>query len=139
MNPLGGLLRTRRERRERLARLAADEPVVVPCRLRRTTTRGWGPWTTGTLLLGEAASGAAEWQVEDPAAVGLTWAKARRPSPFVDVAGVELRRVRFREEAFHGMDAQIIVVTADRSTTEVALPPDETDPVYDRLAALLSA
>ena len=44
-----------------------------------------------------------------------------------------LRPVRFRTEAFWGMDAEIVVLTSERATTELALAPDVTAPVVERL------
>ena len=46
------VLTARRRERARRSRLAAGQSVALLGRMRRTTTRGWGPWTDGSLLLG---------------------------------------------------------------------------------------
>ena len=129
------LLTGRRERQERQRRLASGEPVELPARIRHTTTRGWGPWTTGVVLLGARAGGASRWRVDDPMAIGLTADSIPDTRHFTDLERVTLRDVRFREEAFYGHGGSIIVLAADRSTMEVALPPAETSEALVRLAA----
>lgn len=129
--------RVRRDLRVRRLLLAAGETVDLPCRLRRTSARGWGPWTEATLHLARRGVGRAEWEVSDPLAVGLTPSRAAHPVAIVGAISVELRKVRFREEAFEGMRAEIVVVTAERHVTEFALPVEETDEVYRRLDALV--
>jgi len=52
-----------------------------------------------------------------------------------DVVSVEVRKARFRAEAFHGPDTEIVVVTAERSVTEFCVPPEEIDEVALRLDA----
>jgi len=128
--------RSRRELRARRLLLAEGEAVEVPCRMRRTSARGWGQWTSAVLSLGPRGGGLASWQASDPLAVGLTPSRAGRPVPMGEVLDVELRRVRFREEAFHGDDAEIIVVTAERHITELALVPADVAEVYRRLGGI---
>jgi hypothetical protein len=80
----------------------------------------------------------AEWDVADPQAVGLKPSRASRTVVVAGVVSVELRKVRFREEAFEGMDAEIVVVTTERHVTEFAFPVEETEEVYRRLDALVA-
>lgn len=129
--------RSRRVVRIRRLLLAAGQEVEVPCRLRRTSARGWGPWTGGVLLLSARGIHKAEWRADDAMAVGLTPSRANEPFLVTDVVGVDVRTARFREEAFHGPHTEIVVVTADRSVTEFCVPPDEVDEVRERLAALV--
>lgn len=117
--------------------LAAGQEVEVPCRLRRTSARGWGPWTDAVLLLAERGDHRAQWLASDAMAVGLTPSRADEPFPVADVVGVSVRTSRFREEAFNGPDTRIVVLTSERSVTEFCVPPDEVDEVRDRLAALI--
>ena len=65
------VLSSRRERPDRQRRLDAGEPVELAARIRRTTTRGWGPWTDGALLLAARTGGKSRWRVADPTAIGL--------------------------------------------------------------------
>ncbi len=129
--------RSRRVVRIRRLLLAAGQEVEVPCRLRRTSARGWGPWTDGVLLLSARGVHKAEWRADDAMAVGLTPSRANEPFLVTDVVGIDVRRARFREEAFHGPDTEIVVVTAERSVTEFCVPPDEVDEVRERLGALV--
>ena len=77
----------------------------------------------------------AEWRVADALAVGLRPSKAKQPFRVADVVTVEVRKARFRAEAFHGPDTEIVVVTAERSVTEFCVPPEEIDEVALRLDA----
>jgi hypothetical protein len=108
----------------------------VPCRLRRTSARGWGPWTEGVLLLAARGEYRAEWRAADALAVGLTPSRATEPFRVADVVGLEVRTARFREEAFHGAGTEIVVVTAERSVTEFCVPPEELEEVFERLEAV---
>ena len=128
--------RSRRDVRVRLLLLAAGQEVEVPCRLRRTSARGWGPWTDGVLLLAQRGDHRAEWRVTDGLAVGLTPSKAGQAFPVADVVNVAIRTARFREEAFHGPGTEILVVTADRSVTEFCVPAEEVAEVFHRLDAV---
>jgi hypothetical protein len=129
------VLSRRRERSDRQRRLAAGEAVELAARIRRTTTRGWGPWTDGSLLLAARTGGTSRWWVADPTAIGLTADQDNDVREFDGIERVTLRDVRFREEAFYGQGGSIIVVSADRSTTEIALPAAETGEALVRLAA----
>ena len=131
------VLSSRRERHDRQRRLDAGEPVELAARIRRTTTRGWGPWTDGALLLAARAGGKSRWWVADPTAIGLTADQDSDARDFDDVERVTLRDVRFREEAFYGQGGSIIVVSANRSTMEIALPPSQTGEALVRLAATI--
>ncbi len=111
----------------------------MPCRLRRTSARGWGPWTDGELLLAARGEHRAEWTATDALAVGLTPSRATKAFRVADVVTVVVRPARFREEAFHGPDTDIVVVTSERSVTEFCVPPEEVDEIYDRLSAVALA
>ena len=119
------------------AELSRGGPVRVPCRLRRTSARGWGPWTEAALLLGPLPDGAARWTTPDAVAVGFASTIDVVDLPFEEVSDVYLRSVRFRTEAFWGMENDIIVVPSERGTIEVAVPPGDAEPVANRLAELL--
>ena len=68
LNPFGKAKRRHEALRRALVR---GEAVDVDCRLRRTSARGWGPWTPGVVDLGPLPDGVATWHVDDPIAVGL--------------------------------------------------------------------
>lgn len=119
------------------AELSRGGPVRVPCRLRRTSARGWGPWTEAVLDLGALPDGEARWRTDDPVAVGFASTNEVVDLPFEEVSDLYLRSVRFRTEAFWGMDADIIVVAAERATIEVAVPPGDAEAVATRLADLV--
>ena len=55
---------------------------------------------------------------------------------FIEIGDVYVRPVRFRTEAFWGMEADIVVLTSERGTTELAVPQDLTDLVATRLREL---
>lgn len=126
-----------RNPRTRRQLIGSGEEVGVPGRLRRTSSRGWGPWHEGWLRLlpGEEPSHAS-WSPDDPTSVDLVADRGDRPVPLADPTRVELRPVRFREEAFYGLDAEVIVFGTHRRTVEVAVAPEETDAVLSRLRAL---
>lgn len=119
------------------AKLSQGGPVRVPCRLRRTSARGWGPWTEGRLDLGSVPDGTARWSTDDAVAVGFASTNPRVDLPFEEVSDVYLRAVRFRTEAFWGMDNDIVVVVSERGTIEVAVTPGDAEAVAARLAELL--
>src|SRR6187399_1231713 len=100
-NRFGGVRRRDGDLRIELSR---GGPVRVPCRLRRTSARGWGPWTQAHLLLGALPDGEARWTTEDPTSVGLPSTIRVVDLPFEQVTDVYLRTVRFRSEAFWGMN-----------------------------------
>jgi hypothetical protein len=129
----GGAAKRRREG-ERRALLRGEE-VVLDGRLRQTSARGWGPWTDVVLTVPPLPDTGIGWYVEDPLAVGLPATHGPIVEPLGEVDEVWLRPVRFPTEAFWGLDAEIVVLGAGRSTTEVALPPEVTAPVFDRLEA----
>ena len=117
--------------------LAAGAGVRVPCRLRRTSARGWGAWTTANVLVGPLGSADARWSTDDPVAVGFASTNDVVDLPFEEVSDVYLRSVRFRTEAFWGMENDIVVVASDRGTIEVAVPHGEAEPLAARLSDLL--
>lgn len=135
INPFGKAKRRHTTRRRALVR---GEEVEIECRLRRTSARGWGPWTPGKVGLGPLPDGMATWHVEDPIAVGLPSVHGSVDARFADVDQVWLRPVRFQTEAFWGMDSQIVVLEGERSTVELAVVPDLVEPLAERLGDLLA-
>lgn len=119
------------------AAISRGGALDVPCRLRRTSPRGWGPWTDGLVHLGALPDGGARWSTDDAVAVGFASTNERVDLPFEDVADVVLRSVRFRTEAFWGMDNDIVLVVSDGTTVEIAVPPGGAEPLAGRLAELL--
>ena len=77
--------------------------------------------------------GVVNWHADDPIAVGLPSVRGPVDATFSEIDDVWLRPVRFRTEAFWGMDADIVVLQAERATTELALGPDLTGPLVERL------
>jgi hypothetical protein len=130
---------SRRDARVRLLLLAAGQEVEVPCRLRRTSARGWGSWTNGVLVLSARGEHRAEWRADDALAVGLTPSRALKSFRVTDVVSVVVRPARFREESFHGADTDIVVVTSERSVTEFCVPPEEVEEVFQRLGSVIQA
>ena len=129
--------RGRRERDSLRRAVVRGEAVVLEVRLRRTSARGWGPWTPAELRLGALPDGLASWHAEDPVAVGLPTVHGAVDAAFGDVDDVWTRPVRFRTEAFWGGDSQIVVVPSERTTIELSVDPELTEPVVDRLKDLL--
>lgn len=140
MSLLGRFGRARERSEARRRALLRGDGVILPCRLRRTTTRGWGPWTPAGLVLGPMPDGEARWRTDDPIAVGYPITRGAIDQAFVEVSDVYLRSIRFQTEAFYGKDGgDIIVVASDRGTVEVALPADLAEAAYERLDELLMA
>ena len=108
----------------------------MPCHIRRTSSRGWGPWIAGSLAL--PATGAATFVAEDPLKRSLVSGRAGGTGPVpVDGPGsLATRPVRFRGEAFYGIDGDVIVLTTERNVTELATEPAETELITTRLRAL---
>lgn len=135
--------RNRRRTDERLRTLRAGGAVSLDCQLRRTSPRGWGPWTPGHLELGavggEAGAGVAVWGVTDPLAVGLPALHGPVRASFAPGAQLWVRPVRFATETFWGRDSRIVVVEDDRHTAELAFEPVLVDEVARRLSLLLEA
>ena len=109
----------------------------MAAKLRRTSARGWGAWTDATLAFGPSPAGPVRWHVEDPIAVGLPATRGPVTVTLVDIDEVWSRAVRFRTEAFFGMEADIVVLTSERGTVELALPVELTSPVVGSLRAQL--
>ena len=105
----------------------------MPCRLRRTSARGWGPWTDAVIRVPEMGGTDISWHVEDPVAVGLPVLRGPVDEYFAEIEHIGLRAVRFKSEAFWGLEAEIVVLTAERVTTELAFPVPVTEPVVQRL------
>jgi hypothetical protein len=125
--------RARRQREARRRALLHGEAATVAAKLRRTSARGWGAWTDATLAFGPSPGGAVRWHVEDPIAVGLPATRGPVTVNLVDVDEVWSRAVRFRTEAFFGMEADIVVLSSERGTVELALDAELTGAVVDRL------
>jgi hypothetical protein len=117
--------------------LLRGAPIQVPCTLRRTSARGWGPWTPGVIDVGGLPDGEVRWLVRDPISVGFPITRGEVDEPFTDTTEVWLRPVRFQTEAFHGKDAEIVVVVSDWATIEIAVPKDDSGPLAERLDDLL--
>lgn len=131
-------IRWRRGRREAAARrvaLGAGEAVELPCLLRRTTSRGWGEWTDGRLRLPGPGGAVPDFVADDPTDVALVTRKGETPVVLDPPLEVTVRPVRYRAEAFHGADAEILVVTSPRRVVEIALPTAEVELVGRRLSA----
>jgi len=109
----------------------------VRCRLRRTSARGWGAWAHAELLLGARPGDGARWSTADAIAVGFASTNERVDLPFEEVTDVYLREVRFRTEAFWGMDNDIVVVASGRGTIELAVAPGDAEALATRLESLL--
>lgn len=135
-------LRGRRAKRElavRRQRLAAGEPVALPGKARRTTSRGWAAWVDGRLRLPSSAGGVASFVVDDPTEVALVTRQGQAPVSLDPPHEISVRPVRYKNEAFHGSDAEIIVVTSERRVVELAVSPGDVELVARRLAQLGSA
>jgi hypothetical protein len=128
--------RAKREMAVRRERLAAGEPVALPCKARRTTSRGWAAWVDGRLRLPSAEGGEASFVVDDPTEVALVTRQGQAPVDLEAPYAVTVRPVRYKTEAFHGTDAEIIVVTSERRVVELAFAPGDVEPVARRLAQL---
>mgnify|MGYP006914497134 FL=1 len=89
------------------------------------------------MVLGAVPDGEARWTTDDPVAVGFASTNTHVDLPFEEVSDVYLRSVRFRTEAFWGMENDIIVVASERGTVEVAVPPGDAEAVASRVAELL--
>ncbi|MBV9953437.1 MAG: hypothetical protein JO291_15895 [Acidimicrobiia bacterium] len=128
--------RGRRRVQERHDKLAAGEAVDVPCQIRRTSSRGWGPWVVGELAL--PATGPASFVAADPLKRSLVSGRAggSGPVPVEGPGALARRAVRFRGEAFYGIDGEVIVLTTERNVTELATEPDDTELIATRLSAL---
>lgn len=111
--------------------------VSIDVRLRRTSARGWGAWTPARLTFDPLPDGRVRWHAEDPVAVGLPAAHGPVDATFVEVADLWTRGVRFRSEAFWGLDADIVVLGSERTTTELAIAPDLLDAALGRLRVQL--
>jgi hypothetical protein len=81
-------------------------------------------------------AGIPTWEVDDPIAVGYAATNDRVALPFGAVTDVYLRAVRFRTEAFWGMENDIVVVVAEEGTIEVAVAPGDAEALAERLQAL---
>lgn len=110
----------------------------MPCKLRRTSARGWGAWTDAELVFAAHPDVGVRWQAEDPIAVGCPITRGPVDMAFADVTEVYLRSVRFQTEAFFGRDAEIVVVASGRGTIELALRTEEALIVAQRLEAMLA-
>jgi hypothetical protein len=89
------------------------------------------------LVLGAPSSRLARWSTDDPVAVGFAPTSDPVDLPFEAVSDVYLRSVRFRTEAFWGMQNDIVVIASERGTIEVAVSPGGADLVASRLAQLV--
>ena len=144
MSATGGSSRTsrilwRRARREveaRQALLCGGGAVELACKGRRTTSRGWGSWVDGRLRLPGPDAQVADFVADDPTEVALVTRQGEAPVILDQPLEVSVRPVRYKAEAFHGGDAEIIVATSPRRVVEIALAPDQVEPAARRLAEL---
>jgi hypothetical protein len=58
------------------------------------------------------------------------------PVPVEGPGTLTTRAVRFRGEAFYGLDGDVIVLTTERHVSEIATEPPETDLIAARLRSL---
>ena len=112
MRPSVPFNRGRRQRNSLRGALLRGEALELPGRLRRTSPRGWGPWTEAHVTLPPIGEQWAEWHVDDPVAVGVSIIHGPVDERFTDIEHIGTRPVRFRSEAFWGMEADIVVLTA---------------------------
>jgi hypothetical protein len=108
----------------------------VSCHLRRTSSRGWGPWVPGELSL--PASGTPQFVVADPPQRSLVSGRAggSGPVPVEGPGNLSTRAIRFRHEAFYGPDGYMIVLTTERHVSELATEAVESDLIAQRLRTL---
>lgn len=137
VNPRVPFNRSRRSRDTVRGALLRGEAVDAPCLLRRTSARGWGPWTDAVIGVPEMGEANISWHVDDPVAVGLPVLRGPVDEYFTEVEHLGLRAVRFKSEAFWGMEAEIVVLTEERVSTELAFPVPVTDAVIQRLRSHL--
>ncbi len=129
--------RNRRARDSTRLALLQGAGVSLDAHLRRTSSRGWGAWTPVRLAFEPLPDGAVRWRAEDPVAVGLPAAHGSVDATFGEVADLWTRGVRFRTEAFWGLEADIVVLGSERTTTELAVAPDLLPALLPRLRAQL--
>jgi len=86
-----------------------------------------------------AGAGEAAFLADDPAAAALVVGRTGRsgPVPVGPTQDVSRRPVRFKGEAFFGLDAEVLVVATDRYQSEIAVDPAEVDAVAGRLASFV--
>jgi hypothetical protein len=92
-------------------------------------------------VVGELALPAADppsFVPEDPLKRSLVSGRAggSGPVPVEGPGALSRRPVRFRGEAFYGIDGEVIVLTTERHVTEVATEPADTDLIATRLRTL---
>lgn len=131
--------RARREAEARLDGLRSGAAVELPCRARRTTARGWGEWVDGRLRLPAPGGGAADFVADDPHDVALVTRRGEAPVVLDPPQEISVRSVRYKAEAFHGPDAEIVIATSPLRVVEIALPGDLVEPTARRLATLTAA
>jgi hypothetical protein len=90
----------------------------------------------GELVL--PASDAASFVAADPLKRSLVSGRAggTGPVPVEGPGALAMRPVRFRGEAFYGLDGDVIVLTTERHVSELATEPDDTELIAARLREL---
>jgi hypothetical protein len=85
-----------------------------------------------------AAAGQPQFTAADPLKRALVSGRAggTGPVPIDGPGALATRAVRFRGEAFYGLDADVIVLTTERHVSEIATDPEETDLVAQRLRSI---
>ena len=82
--------RGRRAGRDLRSTVVRGEHVQLDLLLRRTSARGWGPWTDAVLILGPLPDSPVSWHVADPVAVGLPVTRGPVSADFTDIERVHL-------------------------------------------------
>jgi hypothetical protein len=90
----------------------------------------------GTLRIPGPDGAHADFLADDPSDVALVTRRGSAPVPLDPPLDVTIRPVRYKAEAFHGGEGEIIVCASSRRTVELALPHDEVEAVAQRLAEL---
>lgn len=93
-------------------------------------------WVDGGLWLPGPEGGTAEFMVDDPNEVALVTRRGEAPVTLDQPLEVTVRSVRYKAEAFHGSDAQIIVATSPRRVVEIAVRNGDLDATVRRLRDL---
>jgi hypothetical protein len=78
----------------------------------------------------------ASFVADDPSDVALVTRRGQAPLVLDPPLEVAVRPVRYKAEAFHGGESEIIVCASARRTVEFSMPLDEVELVAARLAEL---
>ena len=78
----------------------------------------------------------ADFVADDPSDVALVTRRGAAPVPLEPPLEIAIRPVRYKAEAFHGGESEIIVCSSPRRVVELSMPHDEVELVAARLAEL---